>query len=222
MRVTGRNLVRRIGARNRTSPGKRCSGGRATLRYRPTWPRLRSRRRWRTAMWSTTAARAWCARWSPFLPTPTAPSATRTWSRGADSVQGSDLELVTALTPKMTPMLRYLALSFSFVACGKSSPSPESTPTQTQTAPPSTPAPDGGPACEDGMTIWDPTANDCRLFPGGPYGKTGCSQHLTDVPAGYRCFTGSHWDRHCDCECDNGRTWIEELRRCEKMVKVAR
>lgn len=108
-------------------------------------------------------------------------------------------------------ILLVLALS----ACS-SKPATTTTTTTNTTAPP----PEGGSAtpgatstCEEGMTMWDATAKECRLYPGGAYGKAGCSERTTEAPARKQCFTGTHWDGHCDCVCDKGE-WHAPMSHC--------
>jgi hypothetical protein len=84
--------------------------------------------------------------------------------------------------------------------------------------PPPTPAPAPTPKhvvqpqpCQENWTVWDATASECRLFPGGGYGWAGCSE--AKAPKGpYKCFSFSHW-ANCTCECDAGQ-WDETARRC--------
>ena len=93
-------------------------------------------------------------------------------------------------------------------ACHHDKPAPVTPPTNAggDTGTPSTQS------CEDGMTIWDATANECRLWPGGPYGHAGCSERTTEAPG--TCFTGSSWDGHCDCACDTG-AWDDTAHACK-------
>ena len=56
-------------------------------------------------------------------------------------------------------------------------------------------------ACDSGH-VWDTSARDCRLYPGGPNGWAGCSMS-THPPSGEACVTGTHWvGPACDCVCD--------------------
>ena len=109
-----------------------------------------------------------------------------------------------------------LSITIALAACsGGSKPAPTTTSGSTSSVkvpvPGDEPAP---PSCEEGMYLWDPTAKECRPFPGGPYGKAGCSEHETNPPGDHKCFTGSTWDKHCDCACDKG-SWDAAAKACK-------
>jgi hypothetical protein len=70
------------------------------------------------------------------------------------------------------------------------------------------------PKCDDdGRTVWDATADECRLNPGYGWGHAGCSMRKTPAPAPGKCITGTHWES-CGCECDKG-VWNEDIGKCE-------
>ena len=111
--------------------------------------------------------------------------------------------------------MRTLFLVLALAACSGGGKTPTTTTTTTTTPPPegSGSTPGATPTCEEGMELYDATAKACRLFPGGPYGHAGCSERTTEVPSGKQCFTGTHWDGHCDCACDKGE-WHAEMKHC--------
>ena len=110
--------------------------------------------------------------------------------------------------------MRTLLLAFALAACS-GSPKQPPPPTGSNTPPPegSGSTPGATPTCEEGLTQYDATAKECRLWPGGPYGKAGCTEGTREAPAGKQCWTGSHWDGHCDCVCDKG-AWHDEMKHC--------
>jgi hypothetical protein len=113
--------------------------------------------------------------------------------------------------------MRIALFALVLAACSGGSKTPPTTTTTTTTPPPGggSSTPGATQACdgEGGMTKWDATANECRLYPGGPYGKAGCSERTTEVPDGQKCFTGTKWDGHCDCACETG-AWHAEMSHC--------
>jgi hypothetical protein len=110
--------------------------------------------------------------------------------------------------------MRILVAALLLVAaCHHSKPAEAPSNTSTDTPAATTPTATTG-TCDDGLTMWDPTANECRLWPGGGYGHAGCSERTTEAPGPGKCFTGSSWDGHCDCACDSG-AWDDTAHACK-------
>ena len=108
-------------------------------------------------------------------------------------------------------MKRLLVILVAAAACS----SPSRPPPAAPEAKPEATAPRPEQKCEDdGRTVWDATAGECRLNPNYGWGYAGCSMRKKPAPEPGKCVTGTHWES-CGCECDKGGTWNETTSKCE-------